>query len=52
MGPSPWRCRGGEEAIEKLLLSLSDGSWIEITDMEREEIPVDPKERDFRVRGY
>ena len=41
-----------EEAIEKLLLSLSDGSWIEITDMEREEIPVDPKERDFRVRGY
>lgn len=44
--------QGREEAIEKLLLFLSDGSWIEITDMEREEIPVDPKERDFRVRGY
>lgn len=44
--------QGREEDIEKFLLALSDGSWIEITDMERERIPVEEKEKDFRVRGY
>lgn len=44
--------QGRQEAIGQLLRSLSDGNWIEITDMERKEIPVVPGENRFRVRGY
>ncbi|HCW22144.1 MAG TPA: hypothetical protein DGX96_00240 [Lachnospiraceae bacterium] len=43
--------QGNLSVIKELVKSLKESSWIEITDTEIRELPVDPKERRFRESG-
>ncbi|MCR5094986.1 MAG: acylphosphatase [Lachnospiraceae bacterium] len=44
--------QGEEEAIYRIIPLLEKGTWIRIDDWSEKDIPVDPDERGFRVRGY
>ena len=44
--------QGEEEAIYRIIPLLEKGTWIRIDDWIEKDIPVDPDERGFRVRGY
>ena len=44
--------QGEETTIYKIIPFLEQSSWISITDWKEKDIPVEPDERGFRVRGY
>ena len=44
--------QGDPEAISLLIAELCKGTFITITGIEEEEIPVNPRESSFRVTGY
>jgi hypothetical protein len=44
--------QGEETAIYRMIPILEKGTWISIDDWKEKDIPTDPDERSFRVRGY
>ena len=44
--------QGTEAEIDRLIISLQNDRYIEISDMKVKSIPVEEDERSFRVKGY
>ena len=51
-GTVEMEAQGGVTQLRKLVIQLKSQAHIRITGMEIEEIPVQPHERKFGVRGY
>ncbi len=44
--------QGGREAIFQMISRIGAGTFVNIENMDMREIPPDPEERSFFVRGY
>jgi acylphosphatase len=44
--------QGTEAEIDRMLLEVQAGRYIDVQDMQIRGIPVEEEERSFRVRGY
>jgi acylphosphatase len=42
--------QGTEEAIDKVIMSIESGRYVQIENMDSRTIPVDPEEYGFRTR--
>lgn len=49
-GTVEMEAQGSREQINKMLLLINQGSYIQVEDIRRKEMPVEPEERGFHIR--